>query len=227
MSVHTPPPVAFEVLRRSGLVSAVALLGLMPLLASARVAPAANQVRPLLVGSQIPPVTVQTPEGKARDLAEVVSEKPTLLVFYRGGWCPFCNKHLSELAGIEDEIERLGMQIVGVSADVPADAAETLKEAELPYTVYADPDFSASQALGIAFYLDDKTVEAYQRYGIPLKTGPDGSPAMPVPAVFLIDGAGTIVFAHVNPDYRERLDGSVALAAARDLRKRIDEAGRD
>jgi hypothetical protein len=49
-------------------------------------AAAATEIRPLLLGSEVPPASVRSLEGEDADLRSIVAGKPTLLVFYRGGW---------------------------------------------------------------------------------------------------------------------------------------------
>lgn len=62
--------------------------------AESSVANSADKVKPLLVGASVPPLTLRTVDGEQFDLSEAIAAKPTVLVFYRGGWCPFCNAHL-------------------------------------------------------------------------------------------------------------------------------------
>lgn len=59
------------------------------------VAKSANEVRPILVGDKVPNVVVHTVDGKPFELAKSVAEQKSVIVFYRGGWCPYCNLHLS------------------------------------------------------------------------------------------------------------------------------------
>ena len=45
-----------------------------------------KDVCPLLVGSRVPNITLKTKDGSPVDLSAILSEKPVILVFYRGGW---------------------------------------------------------------------------------------------------------------------------------------------
>jgi peroxiredoxin len=56
----------------------------------------------LKVGDSIPDVTLGTIEGEGASLRKLLADKPAVLVFYRGGRCPFCNKHLQSLSAIEE-----------------------------------------------------------------------------------------------------------------------------
>lgn len=58
------------------------------------IAESADRVTPLLVGQQIPDVKTTDTNGEAILLSDVINNKPTILFFYRGGWCPFCTQYL-------------------------------------------------------------------------------------------------------------------------------------
>ena len=169
----------------------------------------------LKAGDAIPDVTLRTEENKEVSLRKLVSEKPTVLIFYRGGWCPFCNRHLQSLAGIEDDLNKAGAQLLAISMDQPSKLKETPNRDKLHYRLLSDSDAAAAKAFGIAFKVDDATVKKYQGYGINLDaaSGNDHH-ILPHPAVFVADTSGKIRFAHVNPDYKVRLETKRILEAA-------------
>lgn len=171
---------------------------------------------PLKVGDSIPDVKLRTEDDREVSLRKLVSEKPTVLIFYRGGWCPFCNRQLQSLAGIEDDLNKAGVQLLAISMDQPAKLKATPDREKLHYRLLSDSDAAAATAFGIAFKVDDKTVEKYKGYGINLDaaSGRDHH-ILPHPAVFVADTNGAIRFAHVNPDYKVRLEPAKVLEAAR------------
>lgn len=175
-----------------------------------------TKVTPILVNSTIPDVDLKAITGERVVLQELVSEKPTLLIFYRGGWCPYCSRHMAALQKIESQIVDMGYQILAVSVDKPEVLKETLMEGELSYTLLSDSPADAMKAFGIAYRVDDKTVERYKSIGIDFKknTGYDHH-ILPAPAVFIINQEGTVQFQYVNPDYKQRINGDVLLAAAK------------
>lgn len=185
------------------------------LLFGTALAQAQTNSTPLKVGDAIPDVTLRTEENKEVSLRKLVSEKPTVLIFYRGGWCPFCNRHLQSLAGIEDDLNKAGAQLLAVSMDQPSKLKETPDRDKLHYRLLSDSDAAAAKAFGIAFKVDDATVEKYKGYGINLDaaSGNDHH-ILPHPAVFVADTSGKIRFAHVNPDYKVRLEPKKILEAA-------------
>jgi len=186
------------------------------------VANSAEQVQPLAVGQKAPQAAKQTPDGQTVSMDTIYRRMPTVLVFYRGGWCPYCNTQLSDLAQIEGELRRMGFQIVAVSMDKPAELRSTLDKSELGYTLLSDADAQLTRAFGLAFRVDQPTIEKYTTYGIDLEaaSGYDHH-ILPVPAIYLIDTAGMIHFAHWNPDYKARLSGEKVLEAA----KQFDRTG--
>jgi peroxiredoxin len=190
------------------------------LLLGTMLARAQTKTAPLKAGDTIPDVTLRTEDDKEVSLRKLVAEKPTVLVFYRGGWCPFCNVHLQALAGIEGDLAGAGAQLLAISMDQPSKLKATPDREKLHYRLLSDSTAAAAQAFGIAFKVDDATVEKYKGYGIDLDaaSGHDHH-ILPHPAVFVADTSGRIRFAHVNPDYKVRLEPGKILGAARDVKK--------
>lgn len=195
----------------------VALLALgVSIVNAAEIAPAAEAVTPVLIGSHVPAAPVHTLDGKAASLDAIVGGKPTILVFYRGSWCPFCNLQLSQLNGIQQQLTTLGYQIIAVTPDQPVDIKKTLDKNKLTYTIYSDSEFAAIKAFGIGYRVPADVVASSRAYGITLPQLPGETGAgLPVPAVFIIDAKGVIQFVYVNPDYRIRLSSELLLTAAK------------
>ncbi len=185
------------------------------LLLGTALAQAQTNTTTLKVGDAIPDVKLRTEDDMEVSLKKLVSEKPTVLIFYRGGWCPFCNRHLQSLAGIEEDLNKAGAQLLAISMDQPSKLKATPDREKLHYRLLSDSDAAAAKAFGIAFKVDDATVEKYKGYGINLDaaSGRDHH-ILPHPAVFVADTSGKIRFAHVNPDYKVRLEPKEILKAA-------------
>ncbi len=175
----------------------------------------AEDICPIKIGSRLPRLTVQTMGGKPFDLNAAIARKPTVLIFYRGGWCPYCNLQMGQLQTVEPQLLKLGYQLLAVSADAPAELHKSLQKHGMKYSLLSDSAMTAAQALGIAFRVDDATVEKYKGMGIDLeKSSGHTHHLLPVPAVFVLDTKGAIQFSYVNPDYKVRLSPKVLLAAA-------------
>lgn len=171
---------------------------------------------PLKVGDSIPAATLRGEDDKEVPLRKLVGEKTTVLIFYRGGWCPFCTRHLSDLVGIEKDLEQAGAQLVAISMDKPEKLRETPGRDALGYRLLSDSNAEAARAFGIAFKVDDQTIERYKGYGINLDaaSGRDHH-LLPHPAVYVVEKSGKIRFVHFNPDYKVRLEPKKILEAVR------------
>ena len=180
----------------------------------------ASEVCPIKVGELIPSTPLQTIEGKPIDILDTIKRKPTLLIFYRGSWCPYCNTHLGELKTIESKLIDLGFQIVAISPDLPANLNTSVKDLKLDYTLLSDSKAALTKALGLGFRVDDSTNETLKGYGIDLvKASGEDHRILPVPAALLVDTEGKVDFMFFSPDYSIRVDKSILLAAAQSIAK--------
>lgn len=182
----------------------------------------AEQITPLHTGDRAPAFTVRTVDGKDYVFDPAKLAKPTILISFRGGWCPYCNMHLSELRTVIPEISEIGYDVLFLSNDRPdilysSLQRETQEDIEgLDYLILSDAGLDAARALGTAFridkrltdYLDDKGKD-YQGSSIGMHN------ALAVPAVYVIDKSGNIVFDFVESDYKVRLPADKLLAAAK------------
>ncbi len=161
----------------------------------------------LAIGDTVPDETVSAIEGHSVQLRKIISEKPTVLVFYRGGWCPYCNTHLGKLQSIESQIIEAGHQIIAISPDRSSNLRKSIEKGNLTYSLYSDSTMTVAKAFGLAFTVDNATVKKYKLFGINIeKASGETHHMLPVPAVFLVDTNGVIQYAFSNPDYKVRLE---------------------
>jgi len=178
---------------------------------------AAYPTSPLAVGQSIPAANLRTDKGDAITLKAAIT-KPTVLIFYRGGWCPYCNRQLSALAPLESEILAAGFQLIALSPDLPAKLREKPAMEKTNYMLLSDSAMEAAQGFGIAFKVEDELVAKYKNsYKIDLEAASGSTHhLLPHPAVFIVDATGIIRFAHVNTDYKVRLEPEKILAAIKE-----------
>lgn len=171
---------------------------------------------PLKPGDKIPDVAVTTTAGKSLKLRAAVKQKPAVLIFYRGGWCPYCVTHLQALMEIEGDLTQAGYQLLAISPDLPEKLAETPQKEKLKYQLLSDSKVEAAKAFGLTFKVPDKLVKKYvEEYEIDIEAASgETHHLLPHPAVFVVDAEGKVLFAHVNPNYKQRLDPAKILEAA-------------
>lgn len=173
----------------------------------------ATDAAPLLIGEKIPNITLKTIDNNSVSLETLFSKKKTVLVFYRGGWCPYCNLHLAALAEAEKELLDLGYQIIAISPDSPKNLKATEEKDKVNYLLLSDSTGELAKAMGIAF-------QAPGNYKTILAKGSDGmnSTFLPIPSVFIVNLAGEIDFEHITPDYKHRISNDLLVAAAKSLK---------
>lgn len=171
------------------------------------VAVSAADVVPLAKGDRVPALILKTVDGKPFNLSAELAKKPTVLIFYRGGWCPFCNQQMSGLQGIVKDLTDAGYQLLAVSPDKPEELAKSIDKHSLTYTLLSDSDASGIRAFGLAFKVDDGTYNRMLGMGVDLeKASGQNHHEIPVPAVYIISTDGTIQFVHFDPDFKKRMD---------------------
>lgn len=175
--------------------------------AFAQIAETAEEICPLLIGEKIPETVITSLENKEVSLVELVKKQPTILLFYRGGWCPFCNTHLAAVGEITAEISSLGYQIIAVSPDSPEKLQLSIEEQKLDYQLYSDANGNLIKAMGLAF-------KSPERYGSMLMdfSGGENKGFLPAPALFIVNTEGIIEFEYISPDYKKRIEADLLLS---------------
>ena len=168
----------------------------------------------LAVGAAAPDVTLHTIDGKDVEMSSLWKDKPVIVTFYRGGWCPYCTKALAEWQTRMDDVAEAGATFVAITPEKPTLISKTAKEFDLGYTVLSDGNGDAQRAYLLQFTLDDATIAKYKGYGIDLeKSNVDGTWTLPSPATFVIDTDGTVRWVFADWNYKKRADPDEVLSA--------------
>ncbi len=174
--------------------------------------------RAVTVGSRAPDFTLPNAVGKDISLRRLLNEGPVVVSFYRGIWCPFCNLELRALQQSTAEIVELGACLVAISGQTPDNSLSTAEKNGLTYEVLSDAGLAVARSYGLVFELPEYLQTDYRELGHPLPqfNGTDQQ-TLPIPGTFVIDPAGIVRFAYVNPDYMHRADPATVIAALRTL----------
>lgn len=174
--------------------------------------------RALQAGAPAPELTLPDALGRPVPLSALWQHGPLVLVFYRGGWCPYCNLELRAWQQHLTALQALGAQLVAVSPQTPDHSLSTAEKNALAFPVLSDSALEAATAFGVAFEMPPELIDVYRRAGhdLPVHNG-NGRWVLPVPATYVIDRHGQIVFAHVEADYRERAEPAAVLAVVQGL----------
>lgn len=173
----------------------------------------ARAIAPLLIGEKIPDIILKSAENTAVPLADLLKKKKTVLVFYRGGWCPYCNMHLQALAEAEKQILDQGFQIIAISPDAPANLKITEEKDKVKYTLLSDAKGELIKAVGIAY-------EAPENYRSVINVNSNGvnTNFLPVPSVFVVNTENEILFEYISPDFKHRISTELLVSVLKNLK---------
>jgi peroxiredoxin len=166
------------------------------------------------VGDQLESFTLDDALGTAVSLSDLTEAGHAVIVFYRGGWCPYCNVALRTYQReLLPQLDGFGARLVAISPQTPDASLSTAEKAELSFTVLSDPGSRVAQRLGIAFRQPDDVLDAQHKLGLDLATvNAEGSPWLPRPTVLIVDQERIVRFADIQPDYTARTEVADILA---------------
>lgn len=177
-----------------------------------RVIANAKDVRGLKVGESAPDFSLPNALGKMVSLYNSLKSGLVVLKFYRGEWCPICNLDLREMQHYLDQFQKLGTKVIAISPQKPDDALTAVEKNELGFEVLSDADQQVIKAYNLQF---DPGEDYHKRRDLSTLNG-DGSITLPVPATFIIDQDFTIIGAHVEANYTERMSLEAIFDVLRD-----------
>ncbi|MFF4755340.1 peroxiredoxin-like family protein [Streptomyces sp. NPDC002514] len=168
-------------------------------------------------GDRVEPFTLPDADGAPVDLSRLLAAGPVVIVFYRGGWCPYCNLTLrANQRELLPELERLGAALVAISPQTPDGSLSVKETAELAFPVLSDVGNKVARSLGITHRPSAETRATSQALGNDLgKVNGTGEWELPHPTVLVLDRDGSVAFADVHPDYTSRTEPAAILTAVR------------
>ncbi len=159
----------------------------------------------LNINEKAPGFSAKDQLGKIVSLAEKLKTGAVVLVFYRGQWCPYCNKQLKSLEDSLSLIKAKGATLIAVTPEKPENISKTIEKTKASYPVLFDDGLKIMKSYDVAFAVDPKVIEKYKGYGIDFNevNGNNGA-QLPVPAVYIINKRGEIIYKFFDTDYRKR-----------------------
>ena len=173
----------------------------------------------LAAGDRLEDFTLADATGSPVTLADLVADGPAVIVFYRGGWCPYCNLALRAYqTELLPQLDRYGARLVAISPQSPDQSLTTAEKAELSFTVLSDPGAALARTVGIAFQPAEEVLAAQRELGLDLKRVNDSNaPELPMPTVLIVDSDRTIGFADTHADYTARTEVAAIVDALEEI----------
>ena len=159
-------------------------------------------------GAVLPDAELLDVHGAATTLYAIAGGGASVLVFYRGAWCPYCNIALSAYqAQLLPQLNERGIRLIAISPQKPDGSLSMQDRYSLAFTVVSDPGNTIARRLGILTRPSPEARAAQLRLGLDLDSvNADGTAALPMPATVILDAARTIRWIDVHPDYSARTE---------------------
>jgi peroxiredoxin len=160
----------------------------------------------LFINSKAPDFKMKDQSGVDVSLKEIRKKGPVVLIFYRGNWCPYCNKELARLQDSLAFITAKGAQVIAITPEAPEGITKTIEKTKAVFPILYDKDVKIANAYKVAYQVEDRSVERYKGFGTDLLAinQQKGKVSLPVPAVYIINKEGSITYRYFNDDYKKR-----------------------
>jgi peroxiredoxin len=178
-----------------------------------------EEVNGKVVGEKVENFTAVDEDGNLFELKDALEEGPVVVVFYRGQWCPICNRHLTNLQDSLNLIEKMGATVIAISPEKPKYLNQTQEKTGAEFTLIYDADYSISKSFDVLFRPEQQVIDLYnERLGADFANAQsDDSAQIPVPATFVIDESGRVAWRHFDRDYKIRATAKQILDALKML----------
>ena len=166
-------------------------------------------------GASAPEFIAKDNDGKTINLKELLkTHKAVVLFFYRGQWCPYCNKQIKQLQDSLKFLTDKGAYVVGVTPETSDNIKATVDKTHASFSIIQDIGYPIMKAYDVNYTVNAETFTMLNKYGVDLeKNNGNKDHVLPVPATYVINSAGKISFAYFNPDYKQRASVSDLLKA--------------
>ena len=159
----------------------------------------------LFIASKAPDFKAKDQNGKDIKLKDLLKKGKVVLIFYRGEWCPYCNKELSRMQDSLQLIMDKGATLVAVSPEKPENISKTVEKTKASYSILYDEGLKIMKAYDVEFEVPENTLTRYKNAGLDIeKNNGSNGKYLPVPAVYIIDKESTIVYRFFETDYKKR-----------------------
>ena len=159
----------------------------------------------LFIASKAPDFKAKDQNGNEVRLKDLLKKGKVVLVFYRGQWCPYCNRELSRLQDSLQLINDKGATIIAISPEKPENISKTIEKTKATYSILYDEGLKIMKAYDVEFEVPENTITRYRNAGLDIeKNNGNNGKYLPVPAIYIIDKESTIKYRFFEPDYKKR-----------------------
>jgi len=170
----------------------------------------------LQVGAKAPPFELQDHDGKKVSSTDLLANGRLVVCFIRGRWCPFCVGQMEAMNLVLPQIEQAGAKLVTISPQTVRQSFFMHDQHKLRFGLLSDAGNNVARQFGLTYRVPSLQEAVYRRAFVNLPfTNGDDSWELPIPATFILDRDGTILYASASEDYTERPEPSEIVKALR------------
>ena len=161
----------------------------------------------LFINSKAPDFKGKDQNGNEVVLKDLRKKGPVVIIFYRGYWCPYCNKELQKLEDSLQLIKEKGAQLIAITPEKQEGITKTVERTKATYPIITDDELKIMKAYDVAYQVDTKTIDRYKMASIDLAANNGQKPEavyLPVPAVYIIGKDGEIKYRFFEEDYKKQ-----------------------
>jgi peroxiredoxin len=180
------------------------LLIAIALLLSARIL--AQQPTALVMGSKAPDFNGVDYQGKKHSLKSLLKNHNAVVIFfYRGQWCPYCNKYIKLMQDNLAKLTAKGAAVVAVTPETELGINTTVSKTGAAFPVLSDKGYKIMKAYKVDYVVNATDLALMRKYHIDIDANNgNGDHVLPIPATYVINKKERVAFAHFDVDYRNR-----------------------
>ena len=159
----------------------------------------------LPVGATVPTFELPDHNRKPVSSSDLLSTGSLVMCFIRGRWCPFCVGQMEAMNLVLPQIEQAGASLVAISPQTVKQAFFMHDQHKLRFPLLSDAGNKVARQFGLTYRVPEPQEAIYRRAFVNLPfTNGDDSWELPIPATYILDRDGTVLYASANEDYTER-----------------------
>ena len=160
----------------------------------------------LFINSKAPDFKVKDQSGIEVNLKDLRKKGPVVILFYRGNWCPYCNKELTRFQDSLQLITEKGASVIAVTPEASEGIDKTIEKTKAIFPIIHDEEMKISKQYKVAYEVDERTTGRYKNFGTDLLAINQQKLKawLPVPAVYIVNREGSVTYRYFNEDYKKR-----------------------
>jgi peroxiredoxin len=163
----------------------------------------------LPVGAKAAAFELPDHDGKMVSSTDLLAKGRLVVIFFRGRWCPFCVGQMEAMNLVVPAIADAGASLVAISPQTVQQTFFMRDQHKLRFPLLSDAGNLVARQFGLSYRVPEYQEAIYRRAFVNLPfTNGDASWELPIPATFIFDRDGTVIYAGANEDYTERPEPS-------------------